>query len=163
MAIDARLQELLDEQDIEYELIHHREDFFARRTANDTHTPPGEFAKAVVVHIDGGYAIALLPSTHYLAPARFARSIGAGVVRLASEPEMTRLLPGYAVGAAPPFPSLTGLRVYASPLLANDERITFNAGTHRDALRMTWADYERLVKPEVVHLSHHEDEPGGGA
>jgi Ala-tRNA(Pro) deacylase len=163
MPIDPRLQELLDEQEIEYEWIHHREDFFARRTASDTHTPPAEFAKAVVVHIDGGYAMALLPSTHYLAPARLARSIGAGVVRLASEPEMRRLLPGFEVGAAPPLPSLTGLRVYASPLLANEPQITFNAGTHRDALRMTWADYERLAKPEVVHLSHHEDEPGGEA
>ena len=50
------------------------------------------------------------------------------------------------------------LPVFASPLLTQDERITFNAGTHRDAVRMAWADYERLAKPKVVHLSHHEEE-----
>jgi Ala-tRNA(Pro) deacylase len=160
MALDPGLQKLLDEHEIEYELIHHREDVYARRTARDTHTPPGGFAKAIVVHVDGGYAMALVPSTHYLAPARFARSIGAGQVRLATELEMKRLMPGYEVGAAPPLPSLTGLRVYASPLLAHERQITFNAGTHRDALRMAWADYERLAKPEVVHLSHHEEELG---
>lgn len=159
MAIDARLQQLLDEHDIDYEIIHHRQDFQARRTANDTHTPPHEFARCVVVHVDDRCALAVLPSTHYLAPARMARSIGAGHVRLASESEMTELMPGYELGAAPPFPSLCGLRVYASPLFARDERITSNAGTHRDALRMSWADYERLAKPDVVHLSHHEDEP----
>jgi Ala-tRNA(Pro) deacylase len=159
MAIDARLQQLLDEDDIDYEILHHRRDFRARLTANDTHTPPREFAKCVVVHVDDRFALALLPATHYLAPARMARSIGASQVRLASESEMRELMPGYDVGAAPPFPSLCGLPVYASPLLARDERITFNAGTHRDALRMAWADYERLAKPEVVHLSHHEDEP----
>jgi len=159
MPIDPRLQQLLDDNEIEYELIHHREDFYASRTAADTHTSPREFAKAVVVHVDGGYAIALLPATHYLAPVRLARSIGAGEVRLASEAEMKDRMPLFEIGAAPPFPSLCGLRVYASPLLAQQEHITFNAGTHRDALRMTWADYDRLVKPEVVHLSHHEDEP----
>jgi Ala-tRNA(Pro) deacylase len=68
-------------------------------------------------------------------------------------------MPEYEIDAAPPFPSLCGLPVYASPLLAREKQITFNAGTHCDALRMSWADYERLAKPEVVHLSHHEDEP----
>ena len=107
--------------------------------------------------------MAVLPSTHYLAPARLARSIGADQVRPASESEMNELMPEFETGAAPPFSSLCGLRIYASPLLAQEKEITFNAGTHRDALRMTWADYVRLAKPEVVHLSHHEDEPGGGA
>jgi Ala-tRNA(Pro) deacylase len=51
---------------------------------------------------------------------------------------------------------LYDLPVYASPVLAEDERITFNAGTHRDAVRMAWADYARLAKPEIVHLSRHE-------
>ena len=158
MPIDVRLQELLEEHDVEYEAIHHRLDLHARRTADDTHTPPEEFAKTVVVHVDGGYAMVVLPATHYLAPARLARSIGAGEVRLASEVEMKQSMPGYEIGAAPPFPSLCGLPVYASPLLAREQHITFNAGTHRDAVRMTWADYERLAKPEVVHLSHHEEE-----
>lgn len=157
-SIDPRLQQLLDDEDVEYELIHHRLDIHARRTADDTHTPPQEFAKAVVVHVDGRYAVALLPTTHNLSPARLARSIGAGQVRLASESEMRNLMPGYELGAAPPIPALCGLPIYASPLLAREKHITFNAGTHRDALRVSWSDYERLAKPEVVHLSHHEDD-----
>lgn len=40
----------------------------------------------------------------------------------------------------------------------DDRHITFNAGNHCDALRMVWEDYARLAKPEVVHLSHHEEE-----
>jgi Ala-tRNA(Pro) deacylase len=43
-------------------------------------------------------------------------------------------------------------------VLARDERITFNAGTHRDAVRMAWSDYERLAQPRVVSLSRHEEE-----
>jgi Ala-tRNA(Pro) deacylase len=51
---------------------------------------------------------------------------------------------------------LYGLPTYASPILACDERITFNAGTHRDAVRIAYADYKRLVQPTVISLSRHE-------
>ena len=155
--IDPRLQRLLDEQQVEYEMIHHREDFRARTTAEDTHTPPEEFAKTVLVRVDDRYALAVLPATHHVAPGHLAKAIGAREVTLASESEVQELMTGCEVGAAPPFGSFYDLPVYASPFLARDERITFNAGTHRDAVRMAWADYERLAKPEIVHLSRHEE------
>jgi Ala-tRNA(Pro) deacylase len=158
MPLNARLQKLLDESGVDYEIIHHREDFRARTTAASTNTPPEEFAKTVVLWIDDGYALAVLPATHYVATSRLARAIGADQVRLASEFEMQDLLPDCEVGAAPPFGSLFELPTYASALLAEDERITFNAGTHRDAVRMAWADYKRLAQPRIEHLSHHEEE-----
>jgi Ala-tRNA(Pro) deacylase len=156
--IQPRLQKLLDESGVEYEVLHHREDFRARTTAADTHTPPAEFAKTVVVWVDGAYALVALPATHFVAESRLAHSLGAQEVRLATEFEMGDLLPDCEVGAAPPFGELYGLATYASPVLARDEQITFNAGTHRDAVRMQWSDYERLARPQVVALSRHEEE-----
>lgn len=158
MAIDAGLQRLLDEEGVGYEIIHHVIDRRALRTAHDTRTPPKEFAKVVVVHVDDHFALAVLPATHYLAPSRLARSIGATSVRLASDSELRRALPDYEPGTAPPFAPLCGLPVYVSPTLAAGKYLTFNAGTHCDALRMVFEDYARLAKPEVVHLSHHEEE-----
>ena len=156
--ICPRLQKLLDEAEVEYEVLHHRQDFRARTTAADTDTPAREFAKTLVLWIDGEYAIAAVPASHFLSESRLARSIGARVVRLATEYEMENLISDCEVGAAPPFGVLYELPTYASPVLARDEEITFNAGTHRDAVRIAWADYERLAKPEVVALSRHEDE-----
>ena len=80
-----------------------------------------------------------------MAPSRLARSLAADEVRLASEFEIADLCPDCEVGAAPPFGVLFDLPTYASPALARDEKITFNAGTHRDAVRISWADFERLV------------------
>jgi Ala-tRNA(Pro) deacylase len=155
--IDPRLEKLLDEHQVDYEVLHHREDFRACTAAEDTHTPPEEFAKTVLVRVDDGYALAVLPATHYVAPSLLAKAIGAREVTVASESEMQELMTGCEVGAASPFGSFYDLPVYASPVLARDERITFNAGTHRDAVRMAWADYERLAEPKVVHLSRHEE------
>ena len=101
MPLNARLQKLLDASGVDYEIIHHRQDFRARTTAADTNTPPEEFAKTVVLWIDNGYALAVLPATHYVAPSRLARAIGADHVSLASEFEMKDLLPDCEVGAAP--------------------------------------------------------------
>lgn len=158
MAVYAPLRKLLDANDVEYETIEHREDFRARTTAADTGTPPVEFAKSVVVSLDGEYAFAVLPASHFLAPSRLAKAIGADEVTLASEDEMGELLPECELGAAPPFGTLFGLPTYVSSSLAEDERITFNAGTHRDAVRMTFADFERLEKPRIEQLSRHEEE-----
>jgi Ala-tRNA(Pro) deacylase len=162
MAIDSRLQRLLDDEGVGYEIIHHVADRHALRAALDTRTPPREFAKVVLVHVDDRFALAVLPATHHLAPSRLARSIGARIVWLAAESEVRGALPDYEVGAAPPFAPLCDLPVYVSPLLAAGKSITFNAGNHSDALRMVWEDYERLAKPEVVHLSHHEEEQRDG-
>lgn len=158
MSILPALQKLLDDATVEYEILHHPTDYRARATADDTHTPPVEFAKAVFLWIDGGYAVAALPATHFVAPSRMARAIGADEVRLASEFEMADLCPSCEVGASPPVGLLFDLKTYASPVLARDERITFNAGSHQDAVRMRWSDFERLVQPEIVPLGRHEDE-----
>lgn len=158
MSILPALQKLLDAHHVEYEILHHPVDYRARATAEDTHTPPAEFAKAVFLWIDGGYAVAALPATHFVAPSRMARAVGAEEIRLASEFEMADLCPNCEVGAAPPIGALFGLKTYASPVLARDERITFNAGSHQDAVRMSWADFERVVAPEIVPLGRHEEE-----
>ena len=156
--IVKRLHDLLDRSGVSYEILHHHTDFRAKTTAADTHTPPREFAKSVILWIDGQYALAVLPASHFLSEAKLARSLGAKVVRLATEFEMADLCPDCDVGAAPPFGNLYDLPVYVSPIIARDENITFNAGTHEDAVRMTYADYERLVQPRVVSMTRHEQE-----
>jgi Ala-tRNA(Pro) deacylase len=158
MSILPRLQKLLDENNVEYQILHHPEDFRARTTAADTHTPPAEFAKAVFLWVGGNYALAVLPADHFVAFSRLAHSVEADTVRLATEFEMGDLCPDCETGAAPPFGELFGLATYACPTLARDETITFNGGTHRDAVRMAWADYTRLAHPKVVPLSRHEEE-----
>jgi Ala-tRNA(Pro) deacylase len=158
MSISRALQVLLDESGVEYEVLHHREDFRARTTAEDTHTTAGEFAKTVVLWLDGAYALAVVPASHFVAESRFERSVGADKVRLATEFEMRDLIPDCEVGAEPPFGCLYGLPTYVSPVLSRREHITFNAGTHTDAVRMAWDDYERLAEPRIVSMSRREED-----
>ena len=76
---------------------------------------------------------------------------------LATEVEFADMFPDCEPGAMPPFGNLYGLDVYVAETLAEDELIAFNAGSHRELVRMAYADFERLVKPRVLRFSSHRE------
>ncbi len=154
--IVPRLQKFLDDNGVEYEVIPHRQDYRARVTARDTDTPSKEFAKSVLLLVDGKHALAVVPASRDIALSNVRDAVGARDVHLASEDDFETLCPDCEVGAAPPFGNLYDVPVYASTSLSADEQITFNAGTHSDAVRMLYEDFERLVKPRVLGLCKHE-------
>jgi len=79
---------------------------------------------------------------------------GARAVELASELEFKDAFPDCETGAMPPFGNLYDMAVYADASLAENEEITFSAGTHRELVRMGWDDMVRLVNPLVDDLTH---------
>ena len=53
----------------------------------------------------------------------------------------------------PPFGNFYGLPTYVDRDLAEQDYIVFEAGTHTDAIKMSYRDYEKIVKPEVKDLA----------
>jgi Ala-tRNA(Pro) deacylase len=53
----------------------------------------------------------------------------------------------------PPFGNLNGLPVLVDRGLADDEEITFNAGTDTESIRMQFKDFERLTKPMIAEFA----------
>lgn len=152
----SRLERLLDAAGVDYTEIHHRRDFTAIQTAIDTHTPLDDFAKTVFVWIDGKPAMAVLPASKHLSPAKLRKALGAKQVRLASETDAKALCGDCEAGAAPPFGVLYDLPTFASRALEADEEITFNGGTHDRAFRMAFADWVKLAKPRIVPLARRD-------
>ncbi len=140
-----QVMDKLREAAVPFELIHHRADYTAQETAQDTHTPGRRFIKTVVVRVDDDLALALLPAPRMVNVEAIQQALGASRVRLASETEIAERFPACEVGALPPFGSLFGTPVYSDLHLDDDELVTFTAGTHRDAIRMRYGDLRRLV------------------
>ena len=155
--IASRLKSFLDREGVRYMTVAHSPAFTAREIAEAAHVRQKEFAKTVVVNIDGRFAMAVMPASEMLDAHRLRGAIGARHVRLALETEFDRLFPGCEPGAMPPFGNLYGLEVFVSPTLAIDERIAFNAGSHSEVIWMPYAEFERLVNPVRVELAaaHH--------
>ena len=53
----------------------------------------------------------------------------------------------------PPFGNLFGVPVFADENLTRDKEIAFNAGTHRELIRMAWDDYRRLAEPMIFRFA----------
>src|SRR5206468_6745948 len=71
---------------------------------------------------------------------------------LDKEQEFKSLFADCATGAMPPFGNLYGLSTYVDKSLAEQDYIVFEAGTHTDAIKMSYRDYEKIVKPKVEDL-----------
>ena len=71
-------------------------------------------------------------------------------VELASENEFKGRFPDCEVGAMPPFGNLFEMRTLVQESLTEDEEIAFSAGSHTELIRMAYADFAELVRPEVL-------------
>jgi Ala-tRNA(Pro) deacylase len=81
--------------------------------------------------------------------------LGAKSVDLAEETEIGIIFEDCELGAEPPFGNLYDLPVVMDKALEQDDHITFQAGTHEKAIRMSMEDYRKLVEPKVLEFSYH--------
>lgn len=151
-----KLREFLDSQHIKYITIDHSPAYTAREVASSALVPRREFAKTVIVKLDGRNAMAVVPASRHVNLGRLATLAGAQQAELASEEEFQALFPGCEVGAMPPFGNLYDMDVFVDEILHEDDDIVFNASSHIQVIRMSYDDYQALVKPIVGNFAVKE-------
>ena len=97
--------------------------------------------------------MAVMPANRSIDFDHFRQEIGAKEIRLAAEGQFKDVFPDCEVGAMPPFGNLYGMDVYVDQHLGEDDDIFFNACSHSELVRMSYQDFERLVKPKIVKLT----------
>lgn len=150
----TRLREFLDSHNIKYLVVSHSVAYTAQGIAALVHLSGKQLAKTVILKIDGVLAMAVVPAPEHVDLDLLRDVTGASVVEIASEREFQNAFPDCEIGAMPPFGNLYEIPVYVDGSLAEHEEITFNAGTHRELMRMAWRDLERLVDPQIMSLTH---------
>lgn len=149
MSISQRLRDLLDHGGAKYSVVTHSPAFTAQEIAQSLHTPGREIAKVVVIKVEGRLALAVLPAQARVDLERLGAALKGEVV-LASEKEFAAAFPDCELGAMPPFGGLYGLPTWVDESLTHDKEIVFNAGTHSEAIRMSFEDYRRLAAPVLL-------------
>ena len=152
MEIPKRLIDCLNENKVRYEILHHPEAITAQRIAQAEHVKARHHAKVVMIKSGEQHLMAALPADHQIDLEKFAKAIGKPAV-LDAEAEFKPLFPDCAVGAMPPFGNLYGVPTCVDKRLAEEDYIVFEAGTHTDAIKMSYRDYEKIVKPRVEDLA----------
>jgi Ala-tRNA(Pro) deacylase len=147
------LKEFLDDNNIKYVTVTHSTAYTAQEVAALTHTKGKDFAKTVMVTLDGMLAMAVVPASYQVDMSRLKEGAGANTVALASESEFRARFPGCETGAMSPFGNLFDMPVFVDESLAKDLEIAFNAGSHNELIRLSYEDFERLVKPKVLKFA----------
>jgi Ala-tRNA(Pro) deacylase len=139
-------------------VVPHRPAFTAQAEAAATHVPGRDWAKVVIWFVDGEPIEAVLPAPSIVNLDRLLDLTGGTEIRIAREEEIRRLFPGCEPGAMPPFGPLYGQTVFVDVALASEEEIVFNAGSHTEAIAMSWRDFANSVRPVVGSFA--EPRPG---
>lgn len=148
-----KLIEFLDSNKVKYLVISHSPAYTAQEIAGAVHMPGKELAKTVMIKVDGEMAMAVLPADDKVDFDLLKEALKAGEVTLAGEEEFMDRFPDCEIGAMPPFGNLYGMEVYVTNTLTEDEEIGFNAGSHEEIVKLTYKDFEKVLKPKVLKFA----------
>jgi Ala-tRNA(Pro) deacylase len=144
MAIAATLQQYLDDQGVTYDLTTHKTTHCASRTAEASHVPGGNLAKAVVIKRREGYLLAVLPASHHVELNQLGHWLQQPV-SLATEDEIAGLFPDCDAGAVPAIAPAYNLNAVVDEGLDDRDDIWFEAGDHRTLVHMSGGEFRTLM------------------
>ncbi|MBM3136215.1 MAG: YbaK/EbsC family protein [Chloroflexi bacterium] len=150
-----RLQKYLRENGVPFETMAHPTVYTAQEVAAVQHVPGEQMAKVVIVRADERNLMLVMPAPHRVAFDKLKALLGAKNVRLANEEEFGDIFPDCDLGAMPPFGHLYNVPVYVDKALSESPHIVFQAGTHRDTVKIRYADFARLAQPTLGDFTTH--------
>ena len=152
MAGTEKVTEYLGRKSAAFELVSHAETLSSIEEARALGIDAGDVAKVIVVHHAGGLALFALPAGSRTKMSAVHDAVGDKHARFATEDEMARELPDYALGSVPPFAELVGAPLYLDQHLAEHEMVVFAAGTHTDSIKMAVSALRDLGPHELVEV-----------
>lgn len=143
------LRKSLDECGCHYDWAEHAEVFSAADLAAEERVPSKQVVKPVLVKVDGEFLLCALPASYRVDLALLREETGAERAELAAEADLQAVCADCELGAEPPIGWLFGLPTLMDESLFEDDRVTFQAGTHRASVTMPFREYYQLARPVV--------------
>lgn len=144
------VRKLLQSRGIPFEELHHPDAYTAQQVAQHEHFTGHRVAKVVVALADDKPVELILPATRRVDLDRVRELLGARNVRLATEAEMEKIFTDCETGAIPPLRHWQDVEVLMDASMdVGVGDILFQAGTHHDAVRLSFRDWFDLVNPRV--------------
>jgi Ala-tRNA(Pro) deacylase len=148
-----RIQSLAHQAGVPFETQRHREVYTAQQVAAELHEKGAHVAKVVIVEADEMLAMLVLAASAHVDFERAKTALSARHVHAAPEHVFRDRFPDCVPGAMPPFGRFYDMRTLIDEGLAHTTTLVFQAGTHRDTLKMATTDYLRLAVPEVASFT----------
>jgi Ala-tRNA(Pro) deacylase len=125
------------------------------RTSEESAAARGEplsvGGKALLLKVDDGFALFVLPADCKLDSAAVRAALAARKTRFASSEELATQTGGLVPGSVPPFGApILPFPLYVDEKVFESDRVAFNAGSLTDSIVLAIADYRRLANPARV-------------
>jgi len=155
MAVAKKVDRILAESGVPYEIIAHERTDSTSRTAQASHVGGGRMAKAVILHDGERYVLGVVPSTHRVELDTLGHFLNRHLT-LAAEGEAARLFDDCAVGADPPVGAAYGLPVVVDEALLENEDVYFEGGDHQSLIHLSADAFVTLLHDaRRARFSHH--------
>lgn len=116
-------------------------------------TPAQQFAKSVILDVDGAPVLAVVPSSCYVDLKKVKKMFHAHHCHLATENRCHMLFPESEFGAWPPFGSMRHIPTLLDEKLLAARQATFESDRLGEAIRMNMEDFEHVEHPIVAPIS----------
>jgi Ala-tRNA(Pro) deacylase len=147
------VRDLLDRREIPYRWLTHEPTFTTQDLAHAVHRSGHVVIKPVLFEADGEMVLCAVPAPAKVDEAELRDALDAHAVRQASELQMKRVFKECELGAEPPIGSLFKLKTVMDDSLGDKLYVTFQAGTHTDAVTISLRDFVELADPIVAHIT----------
>ncbi|MEX0318724.1 MAG: aminoacyl-tRNA deacylase [Ruegeria sp.] len=145
MTIAARLKHHLEAQGLPFDMVRHPYAATASECAEAAHVPGDHLAKSVLIHMEEGPMLAVVPSNHQVdlttLQALLSRRIG-----LAPEADVEEVFDDCDLGAAPPVGAAYDVPTIIDDSLSGLDKIWFEAGDHKTLIEMKGSDFDQLMQ-----------------
>ncbi|MCP5071882.1 MAG: YbaK/EbsC family protein [Rhodobacteraceae bacterium] len=145
MTIAARLQHHLDTSGLPFATIPHPYQATAAETAEAAHVPGDHLAKSVLIHMEEGPMLAVVPSNQQVDLSAL-QSIMDRRLGLAPETDVADVFDDCDFGAAPPVGDAYEVPTIIDDQLSGLSKVWFEAGDHKTLIEMAGKDFDRLMK-----------------
>ena len=130
MAIAETVKKYLDAKSIDYDVVSHAHSGSSHETADAAHIMQDHIAKAVVVRDASGYAVVVVPASHWVDMKHVRRELDREL-ELVAEDELGGLFNDCETGAVPPLGPAYGIETFLDEAVASLANVYFEAGDHR--------------------------------
>ena len=157
MTIASKLENYLQQREVEYQVVAHPHSEYSMETAAKAHVLPDALAKGVLVKDDDGYLLVVLPSDYHIELATLHKLLGQEVA-IVGEPTLEEIFSDCELGAVPPIGMAYGVKTIWDPKssLGKQDEVFFEAGDHQSLVQMSGVQFHELMAPaERGEFSHH--------
>ena len=141
------VEKYLHDNFIKFEEHTHEPKYTTQEVAQAEHISGHRVAKVVVAMSGQTPSLLVLPASYMVDLAMARKSTGINDLRFATEYEIENFFPDCQIGAVPPLPKWSGIKIYMDPSMRHPGNFLFQAASHEQAILMKFSDWYEVANP----------------